>query len=158
MIAVLDNIRSLYNVGSIFRTSDAVGIEKLYLCGITPTPLDKLGRVRPSFLKVDLGAHDNVSWEWKQSTWRTLDVLKSDGYKIVAIEQDKRSKPYNSLSPKNYPLEKIALVVGHEVRGLQSPVLKRADAILEIPMSGIKESLNVSVAFGIVAYALRYNR
>ena len=63
MIAILDNIRSLHNVGSIFRTSDAVGIEKLYLCGITPSPLDKLGRVRPSYLKVDLGAHKNVDWE-----------------------------------------------------------------------------------------------
>ena len=154
MVAVLDNIRSLHNVGSIFRTSDAVGIEKLYLCGITPTPLDRLGRVRPSFLKVDLGAHENVKWEKRASTWRTIDKLKAEGYKIYAIEQDDNSTPYDKIKvPK-----KSALVVGHEIRGLSDAVLKRADKVLEIPMSGIKESLNVSVAFGIVAYSLRYNK
>ncbi len=154
MVAVLDNIRSLHNVGSIFRTSDAVGIDKLYLCGITPTPLDRLGRVRPSFLKVDLGAHRNVKWEKCVSTWRTIDKLKKEGYQIYAIEQDERSIPYNKIKPG----KKVALVVGHEVRGLEKPVLKRADRVLEIPMSGIKESLNVSVAFGIVVYSLRYNK
>jgi len=153
MVAVLDNIRSLYNVGSIFRTSDAVGIEKLYLCGITPIPLDRMGRVRPSFLKVDLGAHENVEWERNSYTWRAIDKLKSDGYKIYVVEQDKKSVPYYSVKvPK-----KSALVVGHEVRGVSEAVLKRADKILEIPMAGIKESLNVSVAFGIVAYSLKYN-
>jgi len=154
MVAVLDNIRSLHNVGSIFRTSDAVGIEKLYLCGITPSPLDGMGRVRPSFLKVDLGAHENVEWEKNKDTWRVLDKLKKDGYKIYAIEQDKKSVPYHKVKvPK-----KSALVVGHEIRGLSDAVLSRADKVLEIPMSGIKESLNVSVAFGIVAYSLRYNK
>jgi len=154
MVVVLDNIRSLYNVGSIFRTSDAVGVEKLYLCGITPIPLDRLGRVRPSFLKVDLGAHENVPWERRTSTWRTLDKLKSDGYKIYAIEQDDKSVPYHEVKAD----KKIALVLGHELRGLSEAVLKRTDKILEIPMSGVKESLNVSVAFGIVVYSLRYNK
>jgi len=82
---VLDNIRSLHNVGSVFRTSDAVGVEKLYLCGITPTPLDRLGRVRPPFTKVALGAEENVIWEKCASTWRLLDRLKRDGYKIFAM-------------------------------------------------------------------------
>jgi len=154
MVVILDNIRSLHNVGSIFRTSDAVGVEKLYLCGITPTPLDRLGRVRPSFLKVDLGAHENVLWEKRSSTWRTIDKLKSEGYKIYAIEQDKKSVPYSKIKAG----KKVALVVGHEIRGLPESVLTRADKVLEIPMSGIKESLNVSVAFGIVAYSLRYNK
>jgi len=154
MIVVLDNIRSLYNVGSIFRTSDAVGVEKLYLCGITPTPLDKLGRVRPSFLKVDLGAHENVKWEKRRQTWRCVDELKREGYKIFAIEQNKDSVPYYKSSVTN----KTALVVGNEIKGLSESVLARADKILEIPMVGIKESLNVSVAFGIVAYSLRYNK
>ncbi len=154
MVAVLDNIRSLYNVGSIFRTSDAVGIEKLYLCGITPSPLDKLGRVRPGFLKVDLGAHENVKWEKRTSTWRTIDKLKSEGYKIYAIEQSEKSVPYNRVRVD----KKTALIVGHEVRGLSDAVMNRADKILEIPMSGVKESLNVSVAFGIVVYSLRYNK
>ena len=154
MVVVLDNVRSLHNVGSIFRTSDAVGIEKLYLCGITPTPLDRLGRVRPSFLKVDLGAHENVEWEKRASTWRTIDKLKSEGYKIYAIEQDKKSVSYNKVKAS----KKTALVIGHEVKGLPESILSRADKILEIPMSGTKESLNVSVAFGIVAYSLRYNK
>ena len=89
-----------------------------------------------------------------ETTLRTIDKLKSEGYKILAIEQDKKSVPYNKVKVG----EKTALVVGHEIRGLPESVLKRADKILEIPMSGIKESLNVSVAFGIVAYSLRYNK
>jgi len=154
MVAVLDNIRSLHNVGSIFRTSDAVGIRKIYLCGITPSPLDRMGRVRPSFMKVDLGAHENVNWEKRASTWRVLDKLKAEGYKIYALEQCVGSVPYHSVKVQ----KKSALVVGHEVRGLSDAILSRADRVLEIPMSGIKESLNVSVAFGIVAYSLIYNK
>ena len=150
---MLDNIRSLHNVGSIFRTSDAVGVEKLYLCGITPTPLDRLGRVRPPFTKVALGSEENVKWEKRASTWRVLDKLKSEGYKIYAIEQDEKSVPYYKIGGSG----KIALVVGHEVRGLPESVLSRADKILDIPMDGIKESLNVSVAYGIVVYSLKYN-
>ena len=153
MIVVLDNIRSLHNVGSIFRTSDAVGVQKLYLCGITPTPLDRLGRVRPPFTKVALGSEENVEWEKRASTWRVLDKLKNEGYKIFVIEQDKKSVPYYKVRGRG----KVALVVGHEVRGLSRSVLLRADKILEIPMNGIKESLNVSVAYGIVAYSLMYN-
>lgn len=153
MVVILDNVRSLHNVGSIFRTSDAVGVQKLYLCGITPTPLDRLGRVRPPFTKVALGSQENVDWEKCASTWRVLDKLKSEGYKILVIEQDKKSVPYYKVRGSG----KIALVVGHEVRGLPESVLSRADKILEIPMSGIKESLNVSVAYGIVAYSLRYS-
>lgn len=153
MVVVLDNIRSLHNVGSIFRTADAVGATKIYLCGITPTPLDRLGRVRPPFTKVALGSEENVNWEKRASTWRVLDKLKSEGYKIFVIEQDKKSVPYYKVRGNG----KIALVLGHEVRGLSESVLSRADKILEIPMSGIKESLNVSVAYGIVAYSLRYN-
>jgi len=150
MVVVLDNIRSLHNVGSIFRTADAVGVDKLYLCGITPTPLDRLGRVRPPFSKVALGANENVEWEKCSSAWRLIDRLKREGYKIFAIEQDKRSVPYNKVKGG----KKIALVLGHEVRGLPESVLKRADKILEIPMAGMKESLNVSVAFGVVVFRL----
>jgi 23S rRNA (guanosine2251-2'-O)-methyltransferase len=152
MVVVLDNIRSLHNVASVFRTCDAVGAKKLYLCGITPTPLDRLGRVRPPFSKVALGAEENVEWERRASAWRVIDNLKNDGYAIYAVEQDERSVPYYSVKAK----KKSALVLGHEVRGLPESVLSRADKILEIPMAGIKESLNISVAFGIVAYSLRY--
>ena len=147
MVVVLDNIRSLHNVGSVFRTSDAVGVEKIYLCGITPTPLDRLERVRPPFSKVALGAEENVLWEKRASSWRVIDKLKHDGYKVFAVEQDKRSVPYYKVRAKG----KIALVFGHEVRGLPESVLSRADKILEIPMAGIKKSLNISVAFGIVS-------
>ncbi len=158
MIVVLDNIRSLHNVASIFRTSDAVGVQKLYLCGITPTPLDRLSRVRPPFTKVALGAEENVPWEKRASTWRLLDKLKKEGYKILAVEQHKASTPYYRLPTTHYRLDKVVLVLGHEVRGLPESVLSRADKIIEIPMLGVKESLNVSVAFGVMAFHLRYNK
>lgn len=158
MIVVLDNIRSIFNVGSIFRTADALGAEKIYLCGLTPSPLDKLGRLRPKFIKTSLGSEKSVAFEKRVSTARVLNKLKKDGYKILAIEQHKNSTPYYSLLPTTYSLKNIALVVGHEVRGLSGAVLKRADRILEIPMAGMKESLNVAVAFSIVAYELEYGR
>jgi tRNA G18 (ribose-2'-O)-methylase SpoU len=152
MVVVLHNIRSLHNVGSIFRTSDALGVEKIYLCGFTPTPLDRFGKVRQQLSKVAIGAEEVVPWEKRGETWRVIDALKKDGYSIYAIEQNKRSIPHNR-APKK---KKVALVVGHELRGLPESVLKRADKILEIPMAGTKESLNVSVAFGIVGFSLKY--
>ena len=157
MVVVFANIRSLHNVASIFRTSDAVGATKIYLCGITPTPLDRLGRVRPPFTKVALGSEENVNWEKCKQTWRVIEKLKKDGYKILAIEQSKDSIPYYKVRGIRMNSQfRIALVLCHEVRGLAESVLSRADKILEIPMSGIKESLNVSVAYGIVAFHLRY--
>ncbi len=154
MIAILHNIRSLHNVGSIFRTADAAGIEKLYLCGITPTPLDRFGVVRQQVGKVSLGAEKTVPWEKASSTARIIDGLKKDGYKIFALEQSRNSIPYNKPTiPGN---SRLALVVGHEVKGLPASILKKADKILEIPMAGEKESLNVGVAFGIVVFRLTH--
>jgi 23S rRNA (guanosine2251-2'-O)-methyltransferase len=153
MIVVLDNVRSIFNTGSIFRTADALGAEKIYLCGLTPSPLDKLGRVRPKFIKTSLGSERSVPFEKQTSTIRTLSKLKKDGYKILAIELDSKSIPYYKFRPKN---EKYVLVVGHEVRGLSQAVLKKADKILEIPMAGMKESLNVAIAFSVVVYELKY--
>jgi tRNA G18 (ribose-2'-O)-methylase SpoU len=169
MIVLLDNIRSLHNVGSIFRTADAVGVEKLYLCGITPSPLDRLGVVRGDVAKVSLGAENTVPWESVASTSRLITSLKKQGYTIVALEQDVRAVPYYEYaktwiasSTRNDRGEgefnKIALVLGAEVEGVSPAVLKKCDAIIDIPMSGKKESLNVSVAFGIAAYGLRYSR
>jgi len=158
MVTVLDNVRSIFNTGSIFRTSDALGVEKIYLCGLTPSPLDKLGRVRPKFIKTSLGSEGSVPFEKRVSTARVLDKLKKEGYKILAIEQSKNSVPYYSLPSTSYSLNKVVLVVGHEVRGLSQIVLKKADEILEIPMAGMKESLNVAIAFSIVAYELKYGR
>ena len=151
IVAVLVNIRSLHNVGSIFRTADAAGVEKLYLCGITPTPTDRFGKIRPQLAKVALGAEKTVPWEKCASTSKLIDRLKKDGYEIIAIEQSKKSVPYYNLKAISYKL-KAVLVLGSEVAGLPPAILKKADVIAEIPMRGRKESLNVAVAFGIVAF------
>ncbi len=154
MVAILHSVRSLHNVGSIFRTADAAGIEKLYLCGITPTPFDRFGSVRQQVAKVSLGAEKSVAWEKVSSAGRLIDQLKKDGYKIFMLEQSSRSIPYQRF-PKVFG-KKVALLVGHEVKGLPSAILKKADKILEIPMRGKKESLNVGVAFGTAVFKLIY--
>ncbi len=177
MIVILHNIRSLYNVGSIFRTADAAGIEKIYLCGITPAPVDQFGKYRPQLTKISLGAECYVKWEKVKATSKLIDKLrrskevgaselKGDGYKIFAIEQSKKSIPYYKLKNSrlrrgsggqvNTKKSKVALVLGSEIKGLPQAILKRADKILEIPMKGKKESLNVAVAFGVVVFSLEY--
>jgi len=156
MIIVLDNIRSLFNVGSVFRTADAVGAEKIYICGITPTPEDRFGRIRPQLAKVSLGAEKTVEWEYNKSAANVLCDLKKQKYKIFAVEQDKRSVPYYKLKLKNTDLEKVVLVFGNEVDGISKNILKKADKVLEIPMAGKKESLNVSVSAGIVLFGIKY--
>lgn len=154
IVVVLHNIRSLYNVGSIFRTADAAGVKKIYLGGITPAPADRFGKIRSQLTKVSLGAETFVSWEKVSQTSRLIDKLRKDGYKIFAVEQSRKSIPYyKKLKTKNY---KLALVLGNEVKGLSPAILRKCDKILEIPMAGIKESLNVAVAFGIVVFSLKY--
>lgn len=170
MVAILYNIRSLHNVGSIFRTADAAGVEKIYLCGITPAPFDEFGRLRTQLTKVSLGAEKYVEWKHVKSTTWLIDKLKKEKYKILAIEQNKKSIPYYKANSKGQRANsRIALIIGNEVKGLPFSILKRADKILEIPMRGAvvrhanhprrtgqgKESLNVSVAFGIAAFHLR---
>lgn len=159
MIAIFHNIRSMHNVGSMLRTADAAGIEKVYLCGITPTPADAFGRPRAQITKVALGAEKSVEWEKLGSSGPLINRLKVQGYKIFAIEQSKKSIPYSKI-PKSYILNpKFCLVVGSEIKGLPPSILDRADAILEIPMYGEKESLNVGVAFGIVVFhIIRYTK
>ncbi len=157
MVAILYNIRSLVNVGSIFRTGDGAGLEKIYLVGITPAPLNIFGEPREQLVKLSLGAEKYVPWESiKAAKFKSLLLkLKKEGCVIAALELSKKSIPYHKWHPpKN---KKIALIIGHEVRGLPLAVLKQSDAVLEIPMSGKKESLNVSVAFGIVAFYFRDN-
>ena len=142
---ICHNIRSTYNVGAIFRTADAAGITKIYLGGYTPCP------PRKEISKVALGAELTVSWEHHAQIWRVIDQLKSQGVEIVALENNiKGSSDYRQYKPK-FPL---ALILGHELAGVGAGLLKRADAIIHIPMYGRKESLNVSVAFGIAAYEL----
>lgn len=158
MRAILHNIRSLHNVGSIFRTADAAGIEKLYLTGYTPAPIDEWGRARPQFAKVSLGAEKMVMWEKHVSATRLIEKLKKEGNCAIAIEQHKNAVPiaYHNSGGRKFcgKLEKIVLVMGNEVRGLSPAMLKHADHIVEIPMRGKKESLNVAVAFGVAAYWL----
>ena len=154
MIVILVNIRSLHNVGSIFRTADGAGIEKIYLTGYTPTPTDKFGKLRSQMVKVALGAEESVPWEYFYSATFLIDRLKKVGFKIIAVEQSRNSISYSQIKLSPNQLEKIVLIMGNEVQGLSPAILKRADKILEIPMFGRKESLNVSVAFGIVVYGL----
>ncbi len=153
IVGVFHNIRSLHNVGSLFRTSDAAGVRKVYLTGITPTPLDRFGKVRPQIHKVALGAERSVAWE-KCAIFPLLRKLGKESYTIVAVEQDKKAIPYyflfRVLSPKSR--NKLALIVGNEVSGLPKTILRASDTIVEIPMKGKKESLNVAVAFGIIAF------
>lgn len=152
----MHNIRSGHNVGSIFRTADAAGFEKIYLCGVTPTPTDEFNQPRPQVTKVSLGAENYIKWEQVRQSYRIIERLKKEGYQIFAIEQDKRSTPYFKTKVSRRDWDKIALVVGNEINGLPESVLKRADKILEIPMTGKKESLNVSVAFAVAAFHLKY--
>ncbi|MBI2591130.1 MAG: TrmH family RNA methyltransferase [Candidatus Brennerbacteria bacterium] len=172
MIVVLSDIRSIYNVGSIFRTADAVGAEKIYLCGITPAPIDRFGKIRPQFAKVSLGAEKLVKWAKVKATGVIIEKLKKDGYKIFAIEQSKTSILYYKTNLSRSDRDRLVLILGGEVKGLPPAILKKADKVLEIPMRGAmvrqahhprslgrgKESLNVSVAFGVIAYFLRFKK
>lgn len=152
IIAVLDNIRSAHNVGSIFRTADAFGISEIYLCGTTPAPVDKFGREREDIAKVALGAERSVKWKYFSSSLRAVGALKKKGMKIFSIEQNENSEDIGKL--KKSREENIALVFGNEVNGVSPKIIAASDKIFEIPMFGKKESLNVSVAFGIAAYSL----
>ena len=149
-VVILDNIRSIHNVGSIFRTSDALGVDKIYLCGCTPTPKDRFGRERQDLAKVALGAEKDIDWEYIKETKEIVKTLKKEKYQIIAVEQSKNSVDYKNVKIK-YP---TALIMGNEVGGIEKEILKLVDFIAEIPMSGKKESLNVSVSFGIAGYQL----
>lgn len=151
-IAILDNLRSVHNVGSIFRTANAVGIEKIYLCGTTPTPLDKKGLRRKDFAKVALGAEDTVTWEYCESTFACVKKLKEEGCYILALEQDENSIDYKEVNIIGK--ENVAFITGHEVDGITKDVLLLSDMTVEIPMLGTKESLNVTIAFGIATYRI----
>lgn len=153
-MVILHNIRSLHNVGSMFRTADAAGIEKLYLTGITAAPVDRFGKVRPQIAKVALGAERSIPWEKAASARTLIDNLRRDGYRVYAIEQSPAAVPY--IRVRMPRAANVALLVGNEVKGLPQPLLLKCDRILEIPMAGKKESLNVAVAFGIVVFHCLY--
>ncbi|MEA1925687.1 MAG: TrmH family RNA methyltransferase [Patescibacteria group bacterium] len=142
---IMHNIRSCYNIGSLFRTSDALGIEKVFLGGYSPRPDQN-----KSISKTALGAEKCVEWEAHWHTHAIIDKLKADGVRIVALEQAEKSIDLNQYQP----IFPMAILVGNEVKGLSRSILSRVHDIVEIPMKGEKESLNVSVAFGIAAYTL----
>jgi 23S rRNA (guanosine2251-2'-O)-methyltransferase len=141
---VLDNIRSMNNVGSVFRTCDAFLIDEIHLCGITSTPPNK------EIHKTALGATDSVKWRYFDKTEDSLNILKSDGYRIIAVEQTKESIPLNKYDVEEN--SKNALIFGNEVNGVDQDILNIADTCIEIPQFGTKHSLNVSVSAAIVIW------
>lgn len=149
-ILILHDIRSVENVGAMFRTADAAGIDKIYLTGYTPAPLDRFGRKRGDLAKSALGAEEFVPWESKKVLPALMRSLRRENFQIIAIEQDERSVDYKKVKLKN----KNAFIVGTEVTGIPKNILKKCDVIAEIPMRGKKESLNVSVACGVVLFAV----
>jgi tRNA G18 (ribose-2'-O)-methylase SpoU len=151
LFCILSDIRSAYNVGAMLRTADGAGVSKVFLCGCTPTPIDRFGRKRADIAKVALGAEESVVWEYYASVEECITSLKKEGVQIVAVEQSPRSIPYNTFK-KTSP---VAFVFGEETRGIPKSLLDLCDTILEIPMRGKKESLNVSVACGVVLYSLQ---
>lgn len=144
--AVLINIRSNYNVGSIFRTSDGAMIEKLYLCGYTPHPPKK------EILKTALGSTQSVNWEYVKDPKTLLLELKNKGVKICALEQTDKSIPFYEINENPFP---VCLLVGNEITGVPQELIELCDYSIEIPQYGIKQSLNVSVAYGIAIYEFR---
>lgn len=143
---VLNSIRSSYNVGSIFRTSDGAMIEKLYLCGYTPHPPNK------QVLKTALGSTESVKWEHFEDSMKIVKKLKSNGFKICALEQTTKSIPYYNLKKNDFP---ICLIVGNEITGVSQELIDLCDFSIDIPQYGIKQSLNVAVAYGISVFELR---
>jgi 23S rRNA (guanosine2251-2'-O)-methyltransferase len=144
LIVVLDNIRSLNNVGSVFRTSDAFLIEKIYLCGITATPPNK------EIHKTALGATESVEWEYVADTLELVEKLKKEKVKVLSIEQAENSTKLNEFTPEQN--QKYAIVMGNEVKGVQQEVVSASDVCLEIPQLGTKHSLNISVSCGVVLW------
>lgn len=141
---ILDDIRSLHNVGAIFRTADAVHLEKLFLCGISGIP------PRNEIRKTSLGAEESVPWEYVQDAAQVINDLRLKGYQIVALEHTTASIDYRRAKYR-FPL---CLIVGHEFKGVDDRLVAMADSAVEIPMHGIKQSLNVSVAFGVAVYEI----
>lgn len=149
-VLILDNIRSVENTASIFRTAECLGVAKIYLVGTTPTPVDRFGRPRSDFIKVALGSEALVEWEYAKDMEGVLAELKDQQFAIISLEQSDKSVDIKSFkAPQSF-----ALVVGNEVDGVSQSTLDVSGAVVEINMQGKKESLNVSVATGIALYAL----
>jgi len=150
VIVVLDNVRSAHNVGSIFRTADGAGVKKIYLLGYTPTPKDRFGREQKEIAKTSLGATNSVAWEQvvDEGAPALLARLRNDGCQIVSIEQSPQSVMLGDFKPA----AKVVYIFGNEIDGVSDKLLAQSDSVVELPMAGEKESLNVAVTAGIVLF------
>lgn len=146
LIAILDNVRSLNNIGSVFRTADAFAIEAVYLCGITAQPPHR------EINKTALGATESVIWRYYEQTIDAVKQLQKEGWKVYAIEQTEKSIMLNNFKPELN--EKVALVFGHEIKGVEQEVINLSDGVIEIPQKGTKHSLNISVSAGVVIWEI----
>jgi 23S rRNA (guanosine2251-2'-O)-methyltransferase len=147
---ILENVRSSQNVGAILRTSDAIGVSKVWMVGYTPAPIDRYGREVPDVLKTALGAEKTVTWEQREEGVSLIDELKQKGFRIVVVEKQDRATDYKQCEVRG----PIALIFGNEVDGVSKEACERADDIISLPMRGSKESLNVATTAGIVLYRL----
>jgi len=146
---LLHNIRSAHNVGAIFRTADAAGVSKVYLCGYTPTPIDRFKRPQKEIAKTALGAEEFIPWEYVKTPVAALKKVRAEGFQIVGVEQDKAARDYRAFKPER----PVLLVFGNEVRGLSRSLRNSCDDLIQIPMFGKKESLNVSTTAGIILFS-----
>ena len=146
IIIILDNIRSLNNVGSVFRTSDAFLIEKIYLCGITAKPPHK------DIHKTALGSTETVDWEYEENTLNLVKKLKADGYRVASIEQAERATMLNAFKVESK--SKYAIIFGNEVKGVTQDVVSASDFVIEIPQFGTTHALNIAVSCGVVVWDL----
>lgn len=146
---LLHNIRSTHNIGSIFRTADAAGVSHVYLSGYTPTPTDRFGRTRKDIAKTALGAEKTIEWSHIHDVSSLVSKLRHDRWHIVGVEQDADARDFRSFIPQHPTL----FMFGNEVRGLSRKMRAQCDTLIEIPMHGRKESLNVSVAAGIILFS-----
>jgi tRNA G18 (ribose-2'-O)-methylase SpoU len=146
---LLHNIRSAHNVGSIFRTADATGVANIYLSGYTPTPIDRFGRPHKEIGKTGLGGETSVTWKYYKTPTQLIATLRKAGWQIVGVEQDARSVDYRTFTATGPTL----FIFGNEVQGISGALRSRCDVLIEIPMRGTKESLNVSVAAGIILFS-----
>lgn len=154
MQVVLDDVRSIQNVATIFRSADGIGVSKIWLCGLTPGPLDKYGIVIPKFKRISLDAEETVKWAQGLEIEDVIADLKAEGKFIIGVETGDRAIEYNDLEMDEF-FENVVLVMGSETEGLSDEVMDLCDEILEIPMHGDKVSLNVAVAFSIAGFVVR---
>jgi len=149
IVVILENVRSAYNVGSVFRTADAFLLQAIYICGYTAHPPHK------EIKKTALGAEDTVDWKYFKNIQEAIDEIKRQGFKIYAVEQAENSL---KLQAASFPQEKIAVIFGNEVTGVEQTTIEQTDGCIEIPQLGMKHSLNIATAAGVVLWELIRSR